>query len=95
MNAEEARKLSNKNGRKEILEMALKQVEKEIYEAAKKGKNHICYGLKPQYGGFSIRVNKRYVDVPELRDVLISKGFEFKDTGYIGGVYQHTEDLYW
>ena len=97
MDASEARRISNENGREEIIQAALKRVEEEIRETASRGKTRTCFASKPQYGGFFFYYKKedRYVDVPELRDILIKKGYRFEDTGYCGGVYQHTEDICW
>lgn len=95
MNANEARKISNNNGREEKIKIAIKQVEERIKESAKEGNNFCCYGLKECYGGESFYINGKYEKLPEVREHFIRKGFEFKDTGYIGGVYQHTERIYW
>lgn len=95
MNASEARRISNENGRAAIIQAALEYVEKQIKQAAAKGHTEICYGSKPQYGGFGFRYKGKYIEVPELRDILMQKGYKFKDTGYICGVYQLTEELCW
>ena len=95
MNAEEARRMSNENGRAAIIQAALEYVEKKVRNAASKGETEIVYGSKPQYGGFNFLYKGKLVDVPELRDILIQRGYKFKDTGYICGVYQHTERMYW
>ena len=95
MDASEARRISNENGREEIIQAALKRVEEEIREAASKGRTRVCFASKPQYGGFFFLYKGKYEDVPELRDILIQKGYKFRDTGYVGGVYQHTEDICW
>ena len=95
MNAKEARKLAEQNGRQEIINNALQQIEERIRESAQKGETYIPYGHKPEYGGASFWINGKYQKVPELRNILIKKGFTFRDTGYIQGVYQITERLHW
>lgn len=95
MNAEEARRLSNQNGRQEAIAKAIKEVEQGIEEACKQGKNYTHFGMKPEYGGKRIRINGRSEECPEIRKHFLRQGFRFKDTGYIQGVYQHTERITW
>lgn len=95
MDASEARALSNENGRQRIINIALQKIEEQIREEAQKGGTWIPYGSKPRFGGASFWIDGNLERVPELRDILIAKGYTFKDTGYIGGVYQNTERLHW
>lgn len=95
MTVEDAKKLANENGRKEKISIAIKNIEKEIEEACSKGENYIPFGTKEEYGGNSFFINGKFERLPEVREHFLRQGFTFKDTGYIGGVYQHTERLYW
>ena len=95
LTANDAKALSNKNGRDEKVQKPIKQVEKRITEACEKGNNHICFGAKEEYGGKCYYIDGKSERVPEVRQHFINQGFTFKDTGYISGVYQHTEDIFW
>ena len=45
MNAQEARKLANKNGFDQRLEKEIKKIERDIKSACKYGRNSTCFGM--------------------------------------------------
>ena len=95
LNAEEAKRLSKSNGRQEKIDEGIRQIEKQVKEACEKGSNYICFGMKDEYGGNSYFIDGQFERLPEVKEHFLKQGFTFKDTGYIGGVYQHTERMYW
>lgn len=86
MNAQEARKLANENGFDQRLEKEIKKVERKIKDACEYGRNSTCFGMLDQY--------KNPIDF-EVKKHFKKLGYTFKPTGYVGGVYQHTEDICW
>lgn len=97
MNANEARAISNQNGREEWIKQAIKSVEDKIIEKAKQGKNSFCFGITDGEQTYRIKINGEYksIALPEVREHFKAKGFTFKPTGVINGVYQMTEDICW
>lgn len=95
LTANDAKALSNKNGRDEKIQKAIQQIEEKVKRACEKGKNEICFGTKEEYGGKCYSIEGKLERLPEVRQHFINQGFTFKDTGYIDGVYQHTEDMIW
>lgn len=86
MDANEARKLSEENGYKEKFEKEKGYIERSIKDACENGRNSICFGSLDEY--------KNPIEI-DLKKHFAKLGYKFKPTGYCGGVWQHTEDMYW
>ena len=86
MDAREAKRLSEKNGHKKEFEKRIRQVEREIKDACEYGHTSTCWGMLDQY--------KNPIDF-EVKEHFRKLGYKFRPTGYSGGVWQHTEDIYW
>ena len=68
-----------------------------IIEKAKQGKNSFCFGITDGEQTYRIKINGEYksIALPEVKEHFKAKGFTFKPTGVINGVYQMTEDICW
>ena len=95
MNAEEARKLSNGNGRQQAIQEKIEMIESDIRRACERGSRETHFGMKEEYGGIRLYINGKYEPCPEVKQYFKRKGYRFKDTGYSWGVYQHTERITW
>jgi hypothetical protein len=82
--AQSVRKETQENENYKIaISQAIKNLNKRIEEAKKKGLTDTSFG------GFS------YKHEDELKRLYKEKGYWFKPTGFIGGVYQTTEQICW
>ena len=54
---------------------------KRIQEASKRGERNTCFIA--------------YEFEPQVKEVFRKKGYTFKPTGYLNGVWQMTEDICW
>ena len=96
INANEARKRINKEA---ALNECMRRTEANIMEAIEKGRNKTCLCHTSCYlkedgtvGGYG----DRYVDCEyEIKSWLKGLGYRIDPTGYIGGVWQRTEDICW
>lgn len=70
--------------RQQQLEKIYEKTNKDIQRAVENGFNSICFPLD--------KSDKYYY---EVRAEYESKGYKIKPTGYISGVWQLTEDMYW
>lgn len=95
MNANEARKLSNGNGRQQAIQEKIEMIESDIRRACERGSRETHFGMKEEYGGIKLSINGKYEPCPEVKQYFKRKGYKFKDTGYSWGVYQHTERITW
>jgi hypothetical protein len=84
MNAAEARKLSNKNGFAKKVNEEIERVERQVKRACEYGRNDICFGC-PKNSPVKAEVKLHFRKL----------GYKFRPTGYNGGVWQETEDMYW
>ena len=76
--------------RQQAIDYCMKWLEYYIKEANERGMNRVC--LSPTWhtvNGVTIHVED------ELKAILQRHGFRIKPTGYIGGVWQRTEDICW
>lgn len=85
MNADEARRLTDKNSDGRLQER-IEIVERRVLRACERGCNSICLGSLDQY--------KNPIEF-EVKEHFRKQGYKFRPTGYSGGVWQHTEDMYW
>lgn len=82
MNAEEARRLTNQNEKRQTkIKQYIKWQTESIQKACKNGHRETCFA----YGE----------DMPEVREYFKKLGYKFKPTGYSGGVWQDSENIYW
>lgn len=86
MNAQEARKIANKNGYQEKLEKKINQIERDIQNACERGSTSTCFGYLDEYKDNIER---------DAKEHFKKLGYTFKPTGYIQGVYQVTESICW
>ncbi len=88
MNADEARKLSNKKGFEKEVEEKISMIEKRIEKACSYGRTSTC--------AFAFYNDNEKNDIDrEVKKHFIEQGFTFKPTGMNGGVMQTTEDICW
>lgn len=78
----------------EGFEQAVEAVVRDIERASKEGRRSTCfnppaYWYDTEYGRTFIRYDK------EVKELFIQKGYRFRPTGYIGGVWQRTEHICW
>ena len=71
-----------KQSNKDVFEKACEKVVRDIEKAAKEGRRKVCFNPP---GGQYDAVKRAFAD----------KGYYFTPTGYIGGVWQHTENINW
>lgn len=72
------------------LETCKQRTEKDIRNAISKGYTKVCY----RYSCASIK-GVWYDCDKDMREWLLSFGYHFEPTGYIGGVWQRTEEICW
>lgn len=77
-------------------ERAINSVMKRIEQASEKGYRSCgfsvpCYCYKTEDSD----LEKRLYFYDEVREEFSKHGYTFKPTGYIGGVWQNTEDICW
>ena len=76
--------------RQKALEYCVKYIMMYIEKANERGLRSTCFTPTMGY------VNGRYIDCEEeLKNMFRNKGYSFKPTGYIGGVWQKTIDICW
>ena len=98
INANEARQKMNKDV---ALNWCKEQVEKSILRAIENGRNKTCLcdttcymnedGTVGSYSTSNRRIDCEY----EIKNWLRDLGYRIEPTGYIGGVWQRTEDICW
>ena len=85
-----ASELKQTDERKKALEYCIKYIMMYIERANEQGKRETCFTPTMGY------VNGKYIDCEdELKQMFRAKGYGFKPTGIIGGVWQRTENIYW
>lgn len=85
-----ANELKPTDERQKALEYCVKYIMMYIERANKDGRRSTCF--TPTMG----MVNGKYIDCEEeLKQMFRDKGYTFKPTGYIGGVWQRTIDICW
>lgn len=67
---------------KKEMAKAIKYQNERIQEAKEKGLTSAYFGASSEYKD-------------DLKQLYHQKGYRFKPTGYIGGVWQQTEDICW
>ena len=96
INANEARRQMKKDI---AVDICKKRTEKNIRDAIANGRNRTCLSNTYCYlkeDGTAGTVYDRYVDCThEIKEWLRSLGYRIEPTGYIGGVWQRTEDIVW
>lgn len=79
--------------RKEIVSMFCEKLMDKINSAAQEGYHKTCFYYS------SITIGERRYLFDEFQDDIkakfLSAGYTIKPTGYIGGVWQRTEDICW
>mgnify|MGYP003314633607 CR=1 FL=1 len=88
MNAEEARKLANKNGFEQKVQKKISEVEESIRRACEYGHTRTCVFA------FYNDNDKSSVDL-EVKKHFLEQGYTFRKTPMNGGVPQDTEDICW
>lgn len=79
----------------EGFDRAVASVVRQIKEASAKGHRDCCFN-PPAYWYTTkdgIRTFIRYDDA--VKELFLARGYKFRPTGYIGGVWQRTEHIYW
>ena len=95
-NANELREISTKNEHYEKgYKQAVESVMRSIEEASKNGRRKTCfnpmaYWYETEYG---TRTFMNFDD--EVKEEFKKHGYRFEPTGYIGGVWQRTENICW
>lgn len=85
-----ASELKPTNEREQALEYCIKYIMMYIERANEMGKRNTCFTPTMGY------VNGKYIDCEdELKAMFRAKGYSFKPTGYVGGVWQRTIDICW
>lgn len=76
--------------RQNVIDYCIKWIEYHIKEANERGQNRTCL----THVGKTI--DGVYINVEDdIKRILKAHGFSIKPTGYIGGVWQRTEDVCW
>jgi hypothetical protein len=68
---------------KEIIERGIQNINKRIEEAKQKGLTHTSF------------VSFDYTYEKEFQKIYESKGYTFRPTGIVGGVYQDCKEICW
>lgn len=79
----------------EGFEQAVQAVVRDITRASKEGRRSTCFN-PPAYWyttDTGVRTFIRYDE--EVKEEFRKKGYTFRPTGYIGGVWQRTENICW
>ena len=79
----------------EGFDKAVASVVRDIKEASAEGRRKCCFN-PPAYWYTTkdgIRTFIKYDE--EVKELFIAKGYTFRPTGYIGGVWQRTENICW
>ena len=79
--------------RKEIVYMFCKKLMDKISDAAKDGYHKTCFYCGPVIIGEHRYLFSEFED--DIKKKFLSSGYVIKPTGYIGGVWQRTEDICW
>lgn len=92
--AQEMRMTTNEIHDKALTE-AVQSVVNAINNANKKGYRHTCFSPSAYWytNDCGIRTFMRVDD--EVKAIFKMRGYTFKPTGYIGGVWQRTEEICW
>ena len=95
-NASELREITTKN---EIYEKGFKQavesVVKAIERASEKGYRKTCFCPSAYWYTTEEGIRAFMLFDDEVKEEFKKYGYKFKPTGYIGGVWQRTEDICW
>ena len=90
MEIKHATELKPTNERERALEYCIRYIMKYIEQANETGKRETCFTPTVAY------INGKYIDCEdELKKMFRAKGYSFKPTGYIGGVWQRTTNICW
>ena len=89
-NASEIRQQTPNEG----FEQAVQAVVRDIERASKQGRRSTCfnppaYWFDTEFGRSFIRYDE------EVKEEFRKKGYTFRPTGYVGGVWQTTEHICW
>ena len=95
-NAWEMKDISTKNKHyEEGYKQAVESVMKSIENASERGYRKTCFCSSTYWykneDGIDCFINFD----EEVKAEFIRHGYSFRPTGYIGGVWQHTEDICW
>ena len=79
----------------EGFDKAVASVIRDIERASKEGRRSTCFNPPAHWYTTKdgIRTFIRYDD--EVKELFKAKGYTFRPTGYIGGVWQLTEEICW
>lgn len=96
IDANEARRLVNKD---EAVKICKEKTERDIRHAVEQGYNRTCLSHTHCYlkeDGTEGTIYDRRIDCEyEIKRWLESLGYRIEPTGYVGGVWQRTEDIVW
>lgn len=67
---------------KNAISKNIKYINERIQRAKEQGLNYCCFVADYNYE-------------TDLKRMYFAKGYKFKPTGYCGGVWQDSEDIYW
>ncbi|NDD52323.1 hypothetical protein EBZ39_00325 [bacterium] len=73
--------LQNENY-KAAVEKQINYVMRSIETAKSRGYSHACFCVHPSYER-------------EIKNMFLTAGYTFKPTGYVGGVWQLSQDICW
>lgn len=82
----EPMKITNemRNSKQKKIDELVEMVNDRIRYAVKYGRHEACFAI-----------NKDDTYYHDVRRMFEEQGYKIKPTGYIGGVWQETEDIYW
>lgn len=82
----EPMKITNemRNSKQKKIDELVEIVNDRIRYAVEHGRHEACFAI-----------NKDNTYYRDIRRVFEEQGYKIKPTGYIGGVWQETEDIYW
>lgn len=73
-----------RNSKQKKIDELVEIVNDRIRYAVEQGRHEACFAI-----------DKHDTYYHEVRKMFEERGYKIKPTGYIGGVWQETEDIYW
>lgn len=79
---------------KVLMKSNIENINRRINESKEQGRTNTCWNISSYL--YIKGVHTFVCDIEyELKQLYKSKGYSFRPTGYIGGVYQLTENICW
>lgn len=87
--------ITNSNIHDKGIEVGVASVMRAIEKAAAEGRRSTCFHPKAYWytTDSGLETFQRFDD--EIKAMFKKQGYTFKPTGYVGGVWQRTEDICW